>query len=468
MNIRQSGLILCDYHIATANTISDHAEAFAQYSKNTFCYFNPMGHEKRTWLDLELFDLLIIHYSIYVIDEFCLNEAWCKAISSFSGLKVIFIQDEYRNINKFHDKLRELGINILFTCIPEGEIEKVYPTSLLNGLRKVNTLTGYIPEYLENDSPDGSFVRDIDVGYRSRKIPFWLGKLGQEKTIIAERMSEYLRETGVKYDISVDEGDRLYGHSWVNFLKRSRFTLATESGASIIDFAGEIEKEVKKYCEDKPDASFEEVSNIFLKKHEGIVIMNQISPRIFEGIACGTCHILFEGHYSGILKPWEHYIPLKKDFSNLNEVISAIHNEELRNEICKRAYADVIASGKYSYKKFISEFDELIDAETGNQDGATVRDGTEMCDEMPSSTKKALVYVRGCVVFLYSNILDLWAAASYIVPTSNGDYKSALKRMKSRTIRLTSMKFQYEHFRTIQTVIRKTHLENERQKVGAI
>ncbi|MBT8506740.1 hypothetical protein B1F79_04690 [Coxiella-like endosymbiont of Rhipicephalus sanguineus] len=47
---------------------------------------------------------------------------------------------------------------------------------------------------------------------------------------------------------------------------------------------------------------------------------NQISPRHFEAVATKTLQILYEGEYSNILKPWVHYVPLKKDYSNFDEV----------------------------------------------------------------------------------------------------------------------------------------------------
>jgi hypothetical protein len=88
--------------------------------------------------------------------------------------------------------------------------------------------------------------------------------------------------------------------------------------------------------------------------------MNQISPRIFEAIGCGTLLILFEGEYSGILRPNLHYVPLKKDFSNLKSVISILRNEQKCKAITEQAYRDIIESGKYSYQTFIRNFDDTL------------------------------------------------------------------------------------------------------------
>ena len=74
--------------------------------------------------------------------------------------------------------------------------------------------------------------------------------------------------------------------------------------------------------------------------------------------------ILYEGEYQGIMRPMVHYIPLKKDFSNFDEVIGLLGDNEFRQRITDNCYRDLIASGRYSYQNFIESFDrELL--ETG-------------------------------------------------------------------------------------------------------
>ena len=61
-----------------------------------------------------------------------------------------------------------------------------------------------------------------------------------------------------------------------------------------------------------------------LPRWEDNVYYRTISPRHFEAAAFRICQVLFEGRYSGVLEPMVHYIPLKKDFSNIDEVIRRI------------------------------------------------------------------------------------------------------------------------------------------------
>jgi hypothetical protein len=68
--------------------------------------------------------------------------------------------------------------------------------------------------------------------------------------------------------------------------------------------------------------------------------------------------VLFEGEYSGVLRPMEHYVPLKKDFSNIAEVVALIGDPRARAEITDAAYRDLIASGAYSYERFVHGVDD--------------------------------------------------------------------------------------------------------------
>jgi hypothetical protein len=94
--------------------------------------------------------------------------------------------------------------------------------------------------------------------------------------------------------------------------------------------------------------------------------MNQISPKIFEMAAAKTAMNLLDGEYSGVVQPHIHFFPLKKDYSNLGEIITLLKDDDVVNAMVERAYKDVIFSGKFSYRKFVLmvdiEMDLLISA----------------------------------------------------------------------------------------------------------
>lgn len=356
-------LLICNRPVrnADASTITDHLDAFQQHSGHRVQELSFLG-ELPVSLDLAQFDVLVIHYSIAIgyLSEHYISAASKARVRDFPGLKVVFIQDEYRAINAVHEMLRMMKVDLLFTCMPDGEIEKVYPESTLPGLAKVNTLTGYVPDRLLAFRVARIADRSIDVGYRTRKPPFWLGRLGYEKWQIAERFVEKASAAGLRLDISYREEDRFYGDAWIRFVGNCRAMLGVESGSSVFDFDGNLQRDVDAYVASHPNESFEEVHAKFLVPHEGAITQNQISPRCFEAAAMRTAMVLYEGGYSGVLTPWQHYIPLRKDFGNIADVIAALRDVAGLQKMVDRTFSEIASSGAWSYRSFVSRFDAAV------------------------------------------------------------------------------------------------------------
>ena len=138
-------------------------------------------------VELNRFDVIVVHYTLVASREYFLSAQSRARLADCRALKAIFIQDEYRHVNASMAAMREMGIGVLFTCVPEGEIAKVYAEEALPGVRKVNVLTGCVPEGLLKRPAAPPSQRPMLVGYRSRRLPFWLGRFGHEKYMIGAR-----------------------------------------------------------------------------------------------------------------------------------------------------------------------------------------------------------------------------------------------------------------------------------------
>jgi len=359
-------LLLCNRPArgADASTVTDHLDAFPRYSRHRVTTLSFL-RDLPSALHLDRFDVVVIHYTIAIgyLSEHYINPAAKARVRDFRGLKVAFIQDEYRGINRVVEALNFMAIDLLFTCVPEGEIGKVYAPNLLAGLRAVNNLTGYVPERALRMQVARIADRPIDVGYRTRKPPYWLGELGVEKWRIADGFKEALEDTGLKLDLSYHEADRLYGIAWIEFVASCRAMLGVESGASVFDFDGTLQRTVDEYVATHPQASFEEVQQRFLRPYEGRIRLNQISPRCFEAAALRTAMVLFEGEYSGILEPERHYIPLRKDFGNIDEVVARLRQPDRLQELVDRTYEEVACNPAHSYRRFVELFDAEVEQE---------------------------------------------------------------------------------------------------------
>ena len=267
-------------------------------------------------LDLNNFDAVGFHYSIHHHESYYCPKKLYRKICDYQGVKFLFLQDEYENVNATSNAMAELGMDILFTCIRPEYHKIAYKHPGLSNMKRVTVMAGYAPDPVL----DYQFVplkdRKTDIFYRSRVCPLNAGSLGYEKSLIARKVREKGIEHGLRTDISVREEDRVYGKEWITRLSGCKATLGTESGASIWDWNGSVSYQVDQYLGDNPSATFERVFEKILKKYDGEIPYSSISPRIFEAAALKTPQILFPGWYNDLIKPGIHYFELKKDFSN--------------------------------------------------------------------------------------------------------------------------------------------------------
>ena len=231
----------------------------------------------------------------------------------------------------------------------------------LDGVEIKTTLAGFVPDALTGLPMTSLAGRAYDVVYRGRPVPFWLGRLGQDKVRIGQGFYGRSERLGLRTDIAWGEVDRIYGEEWYRFLADSRTTLGTESGSSIVDFDGSVHSRTDAYIAGLPTASFAEVERDVLAPYEGNAIISVISPRAFEAAALGTVMVNFAGRYSDVIEPWVHYLPLDKDFANFDEVVEHIRDDAALEDVRRRAYTDLVASGTFGLKAFIQEFDDDVD-----------------------------------------------------------------------------------------------------------
>jgi len=231
-------LLLADDSRGHANTVLDHIAMFTNLSRHDVRLFNPKYLKDNKSLDLNEFDAVVIHYSLPIIFDTYLAPSFREKLRAYPGLKIQFIQDDYRWVDRMAAMMRYLGINVLFTLYPEDKIAKVWDQTRLPNVAVFTTLAGYVPDSLLNLETTPIATRPIDIGYRGRALPYWLGRLGQEKVWIAQGVLERAPYYGLCCDIGWLEEDRIYGEQWNVFIRSCKAMLGTESGASITDFDG--------------------------------------------------------------------------------------------------------------------------------------------------------------------------------------------------------------------------------------
>jgi hypothetical protein len=376
--IRVDGALLV-YHrpiprwFKDASTVMEHVGSFRRHSRLPLWEVNTDTGFPEGLAEVE-FSALLLHYSVFGMGLYWLDEGWRRYIRGTSAYKVAFFQDECTRCRRRFRFLDEHCIDCVYTCLEPSEFDKVY-----GRYTRVPRLVSNIPGYVSDDLVEAGrrFAipderRTIDVGYRGRPLPPYLGRGALEKHSIGVRFGELAADSGLCLDLAGGESDRLYGDDWYRFMANCRCVLGVESGASAFDLEDEVLEEFTRLQREQGEVALEDLES--LRRWEDRVYYRTISPRHFEAAALRVCQILFEGRYSGILEPMVHYVPLRKDLSNIEDVIGLIKQPDVRRELTERGYRDLIASGDWSYRRFVQGVDNLLTSQgvEGREDPAAV------------------------------------------------------------------------------------------------
>ena len=358
--------VLLVYHrpdapwIKDASTVMEHVGSFAAHSRNRIWEVNTDLGFPPALAELD-FRAVIVHYCVFGMGPYRLDDQWLRWLDASRAYKIAFFQDECTRCQRRFRFLDEHRFDCVYTCLEPSEFAKVYG-HYTRVPKLVTNVPGYVPEQLPDVGrrftvPDER--RGVDVGYRGRPLPAYLGHGAMEKHEIGVRFGELAAGTGLRLDVATGEGDRLYGDDWYRFLANCRCVLGVESGVSCFDLEDEVFGE---WLERKANGQAVGLADLrTLPRWEDVVYYRTISPRHFEAAALHVCQVLFEGRYSGAMEPMRHYIPLAKDFSNLDRVLELIRDRDVRRELTENAYADLIASGEWSYGRLIAGVDGTLE-----------------------------------------------------------------------------------------------------------
>jgi hypothetical protein len=368
------------WHLPLRAANEAHLSCWGLYARHRVVYVNiAFGVPQRLLDKLDIvaiiFDTIFLsmHWSP---DYFRARTRDCLAFRELDCTKIAVVQDEFYNLDLVVDFLRRVGITHVFTCSDAAEWNKFYGKLDLGNVALRTALTGYVDERRLGRLPTKPIAeRSIDIGYRAWANPYWLGEHGLEKVRVGQIIARAARERGLCIDINNPAAlDFLIGDGWFGFLAECRAVIGVEGGASILDRDGSVKTRVEAYVAEHAGASFEEARDACFPGRDHEINLACLSPRHFEACMMRTAQVLLEGRYNGVFEPWKHYIPIKKDYSNLEQVFAALGDSEGLQRMVDRAYDDIIASGKWSYRRFVRDVEiSIIDARPSAQaKGGTV------------------------------------------------------------------------------------------------
>jgi hypothetical protein len=274
--------------------------------------------------------------------------------------KVALPQDDYDCSAILDNWMTDWSVDYIYTVCPDNW-EVLYPKSSQNAEIRLG-YTGYISDaWLKTwENPKPIEERPIDVSYRATKLPANFGRIGQLKSDIAQSFLDRVpAASNRKLDISTDPRAAIPGVAWHLFMEDSKFCLVAPSGSSILDPWNEIRKCVQAFTALRPNASFGAIEEHCFPGIDGDHAFTAVSPRNIEAALAQTVQLAVVDSYSGLLEPYEHYIPLDADCSNIEEVFNAMDDRKLVERLRNQAKEAILSAERLRTKAIVNEIVSL-------------------------------------------------------------------------------------------------------------
>jgi hypothetical protein len=291
-----------------------------------------------------------------------IRDRW-RFLRQSPAVKLAFPQDDASHGAILDQFFAWLSVDAVYTVRPEKQ-DLIYPISSRRAEFRP-TLSGFIDD--RSLAQLQQFARPFEhrswqIGQRVTMYPAWGGRLARVKGLAALTIKEECQRRGIPENISVGPSDVFLGDDWYRFLGNCRFVVGAEGGHSIWDPYGVVQDQVNAYVADHPDATFEAIEEECFPGLDCRFVFPGIGPRIFEAAVMGCGQILVEGEYRGLLQPGRHYIPLKRDFSNLAEVFDALRQLERIAMLRQAMLRDLVESPRFRFSTLVEDVFSFIDA----------------------------------------------------------------------------------------------------------
>lgn len=277
-------------------------------------------------------------------------------IRDAKACKVALPQDDYDCSAILDGWMSDWSVDYIYSVCPNNW-EVLYPRSSQNSEIRLG-YTAYISdEWIRTwENPKPTRERPVDVSYRAAKLPANFGRIGQLKSTIARNFLDRFPAVGNReLDISTDPRAVIPGEAWHRFMENSKFCLVAPSGSSILDPWNEVRRCVQAFTALRPKATFEEIENHCFPGVDGQHVFTAISPRNIEAALAQTVQIAVVDSYSGLLEPYEHYIPLDENCSNIEDVIGAMDDDALTERLRIRTKEAILSADRLRASAIVDE-----------------------------------------------------------------------------------------------------------------
>ena len=349
-----------ELEVASVNVSSDWGVFSDEY------FINPKAYKEIIRL-IESAKLIILHHSMNG-DTLKFIVPFISALKNRRGKLVSFVGNEVNLLNigmgPKIELLKELNVDIIVTQLLLEAGKWLYIECTNSSV--ISLPHGLNPSKFYSDTNLSD--RRIDIGTRSAKYGVYLGDDDRNRIIDHFRLNSYGLK--VNFGLKNKKDQRFNRNGWRKFLNDCKATLATEAGSFYLQPNDEIVKNIEKYLAKKSrkltlieetlirrlhpsvipssirqflqriknnyiaeidradkEADFKDIYDRFFANAERPPVYTKcISSRHFDAIGTCTLQIMYPGRYNNILSPNEHYFELKKDHSNIEDLLSLFAN----------------------------------------------------------------------------------------------------------------------------------------------
>lgn len=380
-------IVQANYKVV-ASYYDDWLDAFTRSSLFQIELFDlcKWGARKRLKQVLSQYDLVVLHHSTNADNTFYLERV-VDVLAARKCLLAVFVGNEYNQpvdgLGKKRAVFARMQPDYICTQLLKEAGEYLYADIVQMGVVAM-------PHALNPKHFDAEYTpqRKIDVGVRTFKYPYYLGD--EDRNRLLDQFRDFATSEGLVVDIS---SDRLARPQWAQFLTDCSATIATEAGTWYLSKTDQLVEDVRDYVRSADskgvvlstrnqylrrlfhmipwnyrakilkllssgvikhdlvmaaDLDLTELQDLFFAAENKCPVYSKcISSRHFDAIGTRTVQLLLEGRYNDILRAGEHYIEIKADFSNLDEVIEKYKDLSYRSKLCHDTYEYILDCHTY-------------------------------------------------------------------------------------------------------------------------
>ncbi len=262
-----------------------------------------------------------------------------SALQNRRGKLLLFIGNEYTHMREKIAFAQQAQADYIASQLPIESARWLYAhcenTTVLAAPAALNP-NRYYP---------GEGPRDIDIGFRGDRYPLWLGDA--ERSEVIEALQYRVEAMNLVADIQFQ---RVAAPEWQMFLNRCKGIVGAEAGTYFLERDDRAARSACAHLQRYPETTIANLRQTFFSNLSNYVSGKAISSRHFEAIGTKTAQLLLEGGYNGILESDIHYFAIRRDLSNMDEILSRFQDEKERAQIVDTAYSLAMSEHTYSHR----------------------------------------------------------------------------------------------------------------------